>query len=73
MARLPEAENCTRERVSDFLPNNSVSEDEYRRNLVEVLALGVDPLTIDPKALIQDESWQRPERHSDILLARRSS
>ena len=73
MAQMPEPEIYTPERTAEFLLNNSLSEDEYRRNLAEVLAMGVDPLAIDPDVLIQDEPWQRPDRHSDILLARRHS
>ncbi len=73
MNGLPEAEVYTPERIAEFLLNNSGSEEESRRNLAEVLALGVDPLSIDPAYLIQDEPRQRPELHRDIPLARRTS
>jgi hypothetical protein len=73
MSGLPELEVYTPERIAEFLLSNSVSEEDYRRNLAEVLALGDDPLSIDPAFLIQDEPWQRPDRHRDILPARRTS
>jgi hypothetical protein len=73
MSRLPEPETYAPERIAEFLLNNSLSEDEYRRNLAEVISLGIDPLSINPEYLIQDEPWQRPEAHRDILLARRTS
>ena len=36
MSGLPEPEVYTPERIAEFLLNNSVSEEDYRRNLAEV-------------------------------------
>ena len=63
----------TPERQAEFLLNNSLSSDEYRQNLREVLNLGVDPLSIHPASLDRGEDWQRAENHPDILQSRRKS
>ena len=63
----------TPERQAEFLLNNSLSPEEYRRNSREVLNLGVDPLGINPAYLDPGEDWQRAESHSDFLESRRMS
>jgi hypothetical protein len=68
-----EPEIWSNETISEFLLNNSLTEEEYRRNLLEVVALGVDPLTLPVEHLIQDDPWAKPELHMDILRSRRSS
>jgi hypothetical protein len=73
MDNLPEPEIYTPERLAEFLLNNSLSEEEYRRNLREVISLGVDPLSIDPAYLDRGEPWARAEQHQDILQVRRTS
>jgi hypothetical protein len=73
MSALPEPELWTNEEIAEFLLNNSLDEEDYRQNLGEVLALGVDPLTLDPAHLDRGESWQRAEMYPDLLPVRRSS
>lgn len=69
----PEIEEWTKEETAEFILNNSLSEPEYRRNLLDVIELGVDPVSLNPDHLFRDEPWQCAEKHQDILRARRVS
>jgi hypothetical protein len=66
MSALPEPELWTKEEIAEFLLNNSVDEADYRENLKEVLALGVDPLSLNPEYLSRKQSWQRAELHQAL-------
>jgi hypothetical protein len=51
----------TKEEIAEFLLNNSLNEEEYRRNIAEVIALGIDPIALNPDHLDRGESRQRAE------------
>ena len=72
MSALPEPELWSNETIAEFLLNNSLNQEEYRRNLLEVLALGVNPLALDPEHLFRDEEWAKAEAHMDLLASRKS-
>jgi AbrB family looped-hinge helix DNA binding protein len=45
-ADLPDVEVYTPERIAEFLLNNAVSDEDYRRAIEEVRELGLDPAEI---------------------------
>ena len=72
MSEVPGPELWSNETIAEYLLNNSLSAEEYRRNLGEVLDLGVDPLRLNPDHLDRREPWQRAECHEYLLPVRRS-
>ena len=72
MSEATEYEIYTPERIAEFLLNNSLDEEDYRNAIREVIALGVDPLALDPKSLIRDAPWQRAELYVDQKAQRTS-
>ncbi len=66
----PIIERFTPERIAEFLMNKSCDEEEYRQNLADVVAMGVDPTAINPDYLCRDQPWQSAEAHQDILARR---
>ena len=61
MSRLPEPEIWFDETIAEFMLNNALSPESYREAVQDALAMGVDPLKLNPAHLIQDEPWARPE------------
>ena len=43
---LPEVEMYTDERIAEFILNNAIDAEDYRRAYSEVRKLGIDPETI---------------------------
>ena len=63
MSALPEPEVWSNETIAEFHLNNALDEDGYRWAVHEALAMGVDPTTLNPDHLIQEEPWQNPRRY----------
>ena len=71
MNKQPEPEIYTPERIAEFLVNNSLTAEEYRWAVGEVVRLGLDPLRIEH--LFRDEAWQDPSLYLGENAMRRSS
>ena len=69
----PEIEQWTKEKTAEFILNNSLSEPEHRRNPIDVLEMGVDPLALGPAHLAPDDAWQCAGVYQDVLRDRRIS
>ena len=61
MSALPEPELWTKEEIAEFHLNNAMDEDGYRWAVAEVLAMGIDPRTLNPDHLFHDAPWRNPE------------
>jgi len=61
MSKSSEPEIWSNETIAEFMLNNALSPDSYREAVQDALAMGVNPLELNPAHLIQDEHWARPE------------
>jgi hypothetical protein len=73
MPQLPEPELWADETIAEFLLNNAMGEDDYREAIAEVLAMGIDPISLNPEhVIIGDRPWRRPELYLDTVRSKQT-
>jgi hypothetical protein len=73
MPQLPEPELWSNETIAEFLLNNAMGEEDNREALAEVLAMSIDPASLNPdQVIVGDRPWRHPELYLDNIRSKQT-